>query len=381
MHAVRARGVRRGPSAKEPVATDDGDAGGGEDATGGGVAFDDSRSTLPLPLYNCPRSVRAVVKVCRAMEDGEVVALRAPSSCPTCGSAKTKENSKVDSGEVLCSLGYAPMSMESFYCNDKDCQGWIFPDGRDAGIVIQSCTTASTLVLMRDMAMEMAVSGSTFRSCYIHWTARYLDRRDSGAYPEMMPVKMRSRKTITTMFFLTLQLMTKEPPIWAFKCSACQDKDGRFRIVTADGIWLGYLKRLASRRYVVPAEICTSVRDGVHAASIHPSEWVRRFWRMTLKQPSKPTVIKASQLNSAKRALAFLCPAALPHLLETLLAGERKLQLVRLRALLSNLWDLDRAAVSLGKGIVVHTKKLLAARNVLAAKQVTAHQLTLQHLH
>jgi len=205
-----------------------------------------------------------------------------------------------------------------------------------------------------------------------------MDRRDSNAYPEMLPVKMRSKKTITALFFLTVQLMTKDPPIWAFKCGTCQDKVGQFRIVTADGIGLGYLKRLASRRYVVPAEICTSVCDAVHAASIHASEWVRRFLRMTLKQPSKPTVIKAAQLNSAKRALALLCPAALPHFLETLLSGERKLQLLRLRAFLSSLWDLDRAAMSLANGIVAQTKKLLTASNGLSQEQVTAHRLTLQ---
>jgi len=102
------------------------------------------------------------------MEDGEVFALRAPSCCPTCGSAKTKENSKVDSGEVLCSLGYAVMTVESFYCDEVDCKRWIFPNGRDAGVVIQSCTTTATLVLMCDMAGEMVTSGSTFRSFFVH---------------------------------------------------------------------------------------------------------------------------------------------------------------------------------------------------------------------
>jgi len=71
----------------------------------------------------------------------------------------------------------------------------------------------------------------------------------------------------------------------------------------------------------------------------------------------------------------------LPHLLETLLSGERKLQLLRLRALLSTLWDLDRASMSLANGIVVHTKKLLAARHGLSQEQVSEHQLTLQCLY
>jgi len=185
---------------------------------------------------------------------------------------------------------------------------------------------------------------------------------------------------IASIFFLTLQLMTKEPPPWAFKCPTCQKNDGRFRVVTADGIWLGYLKRLASLRYVNPSEICSSVRETVNAASIHPSEWVRRFLRMTLKQPTMQVVIKSDQLNSAKRALSFLCPEQLQFMVETLLGSEQRLQLVRLRSLLSSLWDLDRAAVSLANAIDVHVKKRLAARNSLSEADVAAYHLTLRHL-
>jgi len=166
VHAVRARSVRRGDAPKDPLTNDDrGDGGVAYD----GAAIDDVRSTLPLPLFNCPRSVRADINVCRAMEDGKVFVLDSSSSCPTCGSKRTEGNTRVDKGEVLCSLGYAAMSMQYFYCDDEDCQRWIFPNGRDAGLVILSCTTASTLVIMRDMAREMAATGCTFRSCYVHW--------------------------------------------------------------------------------------------------------------------------------------------------------------------------------------------------------------------
>jgi len=377
VHAVRARSVRRGDSTEEPTPASDSN----DDNSDGTTAIDDSQSTLPLPIYNCPRSVRVDAKVCRYMREGKTLAVPAPSSCPTCGSARTKDNSKVDVGEVLCSEGYAIMEMGSFYCNNKDCQRWIFPDGRAEGLVIQSCTTASTAVLMRDMASEMVTSGSPFKSCFKHWTNQFMDRRDSGAYPNMKVVKMRSRQTVTSMFFLTLELMVKEPPLWAFRCSTCQNKDGRFRTVTADGIWLGYLKRLASTKYTIPSEVCTSVRDTVRAASIHPSEWVRRFLRMTLKQPSKPIVIKVDQLNSAKRALAFLCPASLPQTTESTLSVERREQLSRLRTFLGSLWDLDRATVSLVSGIIVQTRKLLAARHSLPDAVVTDHQRTLQQLH
>lgn len=377
VHAVRARSVRRGEPPERLGAAD----AAGDDTDGDGTVVDDSQSTLPLPLYNCLRSVRVDATVCSYMREGKTLVVRAPSCCPTCGSVQTDKNTKVDMGEVMCSEGYATMRMESFFCDGKDCQRWIFPDGRAQGLVILSCITASTAAIMRDMASEMVSSGSPFKACFKRWTNQFMDRRDSGAYPKMLPVKMRSRKTVTSMFFLTLELMTKEPPLWAFRCSTCQDKNGRFRIVTADGIWLGYLKRLASGSHTTPSEICTSVRAGVHAASIHPSEWVRRFLRLTLKQPSKPIVIKAGQLTSAKRALAFLCPAALPEVNESDLSDQRRVHLARLRTFLERLWDLDRATVSLVNAIVVHTKKQLMGRSALSEAVVADHQATLRHLH
>eukprot|EP00170_Pyropia_yezoensis_P004892 contig_19949_g4906 len=375
IHAVRARSVRRGePPAKSAAH----DAAGTADDDGGAVV-DDSRSTLPLPVYNCPSSVRADANICANMREGEIVVVRAPRSCPTCGSAR-KAECKIDDGEVMCSEGYACLQLESFFCDSKDCERWVFPDGRAEGLVILSCTTAATALIMRDMASEMVSSESPFKACFKHWANKFMDRRDSGVYPKMRPVTMRCRKTITSLFFFTLELMTKESPLWAFRCDKCQDKDGRFRVVTADGIWLGYLKRLASARYTSPAEVCNSVRDGVRAASIHPSEWVRRFLRMALKQPLKQLFIKAVQLNSAKRALAFLCPSALPHVLETELPDDRREQLVRLRALLGRLWDLDLATVSLLNEIVLCTTKLFSARRTLSESAISTHLLTIQLL-
>eukprot|EP00170_Pyropia_yezoensis_P002059 contig_8762_g2063 len=377
VHAVRARSVRHGEPPNKVAAAGAGGATGDD----GETAVDDAQSTLPLPLHNCLLSVRVDAKVCAYMREGKVLSVPAPLRCPTCGTPRKKDTVKVDDGAVMCSEGYTAMGMESFFCSSDECQRWVFPDGRAEGLVILSCSTALMALIMRDMASEMVLSGSPFKACLKHWNNQFMDRRDSGAFPKMLPVKLKSRKTITALFFLTLELMTKEPPLWAFKCGTCQDEDGRFRIVMADGIWLGYLKRLASARYASPAEVCTSVRDGVRAASIHPTEWVRRFLRMTLKQPAKATFIKGVQLNSAKRALAFLCPMALPHVLETELPEDRRTQLVRLRNFLGLLRDLERATLPLVKGIVTRTKKLLSARGTMRPAVLETHQLTLQRLH
>lgn len=199
----------------------------------------------------------------------------------------------------MCSEGYCGMVLESFWCSSPGCQTRVFPDGRSDGLVHWTSSTAATAVILRDMAREMTTSGSTINACYRHWNNKYVDLRDSGVFPAIADLQVRSRKTIAAVVFWGLQLVTKDPPVWAFRCSTCQEKDGRYRFVTADGIWLGYLKRLASGLHTNPAEACSSVKATVESASVHPSEWVRRFVRTALKQPSKVVVVKNGQLRSA----------------------------------------------------------------------------------
>lgn len=138
----------------------------------------------------------------------------------------------------MCSMGYCDMTVESF-CSTKSCSRQIYPDGQAEGIVLLSSSTAATAIIMRDMAREVTTGGSTFNACYRRWYNKFADLRDLGVFPAMMNVKAKSRKTITPLFFLSLRLMCKDPPLWAFRCSSCEDKDGRFRVVTADGIWMG----------------------------------------------------------------------------------------------------------------------------------------------
>lgn len=179
----------------------------------------------------------------------------------------------------MCSGGYCKMRIESFWCSSAGCTTRIYADGRDIGLVIWSSSTAATAVILRDIGREMTTSGSTFGAGFRHWHNKYVDLRDSGRHPEMEEASTRSRQTITSLFYWAVYLMTRDPPVWAFRCSACQDKDGRYRVVTADGIWLGYLKLLSTGLYTNPTELCTSVKEAVEAASIHPSGWVRRFVR------------------------------------------------------------------------------------------------------
>lgn len=370
VHALRSRGVRRGepgnrrsaPGRKERV---------GEDG---------ARSRLPISLYNCPASVVANSQVCNALRRGEDYVIKAPPGCPKCKLQPPEESIQSETGSILCTMGYCAMRLEWYVCTGKGCETRVFPGGRDKGVVIWSASTAATAVVMRDIAREMCTSGSTFGACYRHWNNKYVDLRDSGLYPGMANVKGRSRQTITCLFFHAVNLMTMEPPQWAFTCPACQDKDGRWRIITADGIWLGYLKRLATGQFKNATQECTSVLQTVYASSLHPSEWVRRFLRTALKQPTKAVVIKGEQLNSAKRALWLMCPAALPSMTESAVSEEKRLGMARLRALLSAVWDVDRAGMTLSPALIVHLKKRISAPGTTPPAELAGYIATLQEV-
>lgn len=368
VHATRSRCVRRGPTA------------GSIDAASKGIAdVEGARSQLPIPMYNCPKSVRVNSLVCSYVEMGKTFVVKAPPCCPKCDTLKVRLEMQWEDGVIMCSGGYCKMRIESFWCSTAACKTRIYADGRDIGLVIWSSSTAATAVILRDIGREMTTSGSTFGACFRHWHNKYVDLRDSGSHPEMEEASTRSRQTITPLFYWAVYLMTRDPPVWAFRCSSCQDKNGRYRVVTADGIWLGYLKRLSTGLYTNPTELCTSVKEAVEAASIHPFEWVRRFVRSALKQPSKAAVVKGGQLHSALRALALLCPAALSRVQESG-TGEQVLALRWLQALLSSVWDLEAACVTLCDAIVSHLKKLVTPASLIPADARAAHIVILQEL-
>lgn len=179
-----------------------------------------------MPLYNCPASVRVDAMVCSMLREGKALVVKALLKCPRRNKVR-EAPVEVTSGIIMCSIGHCSMLVESFMCKSEDCGGMVVADGRDLGVVFLSLSTASTALILRDMAWGMTTSGSTFGACYRHWVKKYADLRDSGAYPDMKPSKGRSRHTISNKFFHAVHLMKKDPPIWDFLCPARQDRDGR----------------------------------------------------------------------------------------------------------------------------------------------------------
>ena len=82
------------------------------------------------------------------------------------------------------------------------------------------------------------------------------------------------------------RLTAEHPPKWPFNCRKCV-KDGRNRVVSADGIWLGHLPRRAVTAFEDYCESCLPEAGLLDKASLIPSECVKRFVRLCLTHPEK----------------------------------------------------------------------------------------------
>lgn len=201
VHAVRCRSTRRGGASAKSLPA------GAKDDTG----VDAARSQLPIPFYNCPKSVTVDARVCQLMREGKALVVEAPKICPTCDTAPDPATISSEDGEIMCSLGCCAMELQSTMCSSPQCQQRVNPDGREVGVDLRICATAGTAAVLRDMAREMGTSGSTFGACYRRWYNRYLDLRGAECFPNK--VKLRSRQTIISLFFLAERLMCKDSPI------------------------------------------------------------------------------------------------------------------------------------------------------------------------
>jgi len=145
--------------------------------------------------------------------------------------------------------------------------------------------------------------------------------------------------------------MGKDAPAWPFFCGTCCKGD-KIDVVTADGIWLGYLRRLHVAYYTTYAEKCNSNPDLLAAASIIGSEWVRRYIRLALTEPGATIGVNADQRSAAALALAVLLPGSPPQSLLDTFPAEQKAGADALRAMLSAIWDLEAACDHLVKAVL-----------------------------
>jgi len=230
--------------------------------------------------------------------------------------------------------------------------------------------------LVRHFCQDVSVEGDPFTKVFRSWWI--LAKGWSAAGVTRSVTASRSRRTVSWLMSTGLALMGKDPPEWPLDCGDCCDGK-RFRVVTADGIWVGYLKRLVTNYYKAYSEGCASDKELLQVASLIGSEWVRRFLRLCLNNAEETITITADQRKASCVALSVLCPVAVPpSCVSSTLVCTASVS-VRVWAMLSELWDLPTCLVSFAKGLLAATTKVIMAA-VAAQRPVadTVAELQLQ---
>ena len=330
-------------------------------------------------LFDCHKATRTDKAIGEFVAKGDIFHIPAPAACPKCGSSRGVAADIASDGVILATAGPCRMHVEAFVCQSESCGEYVSADGVEVGVIIYTPCTAASAVLMRKWAFAMVLDGTTYASSFESWRRAYLDSRDAGTAKACC---IRGKQTVNKVFNAAVRLMTDAPPVWCFSCKTCQDTDGRFRVVTADGIWLGLLRRLASKLYANPCQPCKSVPAYVRAGSLCGSKAVRRFIRLALKQPAKSLVIKANQLPSADKALYFLCPAALPAGRVAANNDFESNKMSALHALLDRVWLLDKAVIELARAVLKRIRHVLTAEipNSRPASRVAADVVAANHI-
>jgi len=347
VHVLHTRHLRQSDAAATP--------------TGGGVGAPRITKAIfhkKLSAFNCNKSVQVDTAIMDAARDGKVYVVPAPAECPKCGTPRGEAAADVSEGTVLSEMCIADMHMDAYNCSNDDCGMWVCAEGRKEGLVILSPGTAASVMLVRHFASQVAVEGNPFFQTFRTWWVATQQRRRAGVWSTT--TAGRGRRTVARLMSVGLRLMGIDVPDWPFFCVTCCDGDA-IDVVTADGIWLGYLRRLLAAHYTTYSETCNADASLLSCASLLGSEWVRRYLRLALTEPAATITVPVEYRRAATLALTVLLPAALPQSFKDTFPSDQQPGADALHALLSSVWDLERACTQLVKGVLCAMNKFIAA--------------------
>lgn len=293
-----------------------------------------------------------------AAQSDKLYKIPAPLECPKCGTAPGDAEADPSKGVVLSEVSIGLMELDAYTCSSDDCGSWVCAEGRAEGLVVLSPSTVASVTLVRHFASQVVVEGNPFSQVFLMWWIAAQHRRRAGVWSSAAPG--RGRRSVSRLLSVGLRLMGKDTPDWTIFFSTCCDGDD-IEVVTADGIWLGYLRRLLATQYVTYSEKCHPDASLLTSASPIGSESVRRFMRLALTEPGATISVSVEQRRAAALAIEVLLPAALPPVFLATIPADQKQAAAAIRALASRVWVLEEACGQLIKGVVGAMEKSIAA--------------------
>ena len=307
-------------------------------------------STKPISLFNCPESITFDRRVGELARRGRVYVLEAPDVCTVCGAqmaSALRIPDKALAGILHSSLG--PCKMEVMRRTCDACNQVCSRDGRENKLILLSWTSGCTVLWGRRCA-ELVRSGSHISDVINFYLGEWRGLRSAGLLPKEN--KPRAADTLRALILTTMRLCVVDPDFGLYDCTVCRLPSGRYLVVTADGICLGYDAGSTPFSFEHVCESAPFVNMKTREGCMVLGEQARRILRHVLV-PDDPAAVTDRTLPSSEMALSCIFPSAFGSAtptMDTLPAAKS------VRRLLGFIWKIEAAAIPLAESLLAAYK-------------------------
>jgi len=321
-------------------------------------------STKPLSLFNCPKAIAFDRNVGDMARLGSTFVLDAPTVCLMCAADMPDPTSETTTPDVsLTGILHSTLGPCSMRVTRRTCPGCGFVgsrDGREDSIILLSLTSGCTVVWARKCA-ESVRCGALISDVITHSLSDWTGLRRAKLLPAS--AKSRGADTLRALILTLMRLCVIDPDDGLYECQVCRLPDGRYQVITADGICLGFDANSLPFSFEHLCEEAPLVNMRTREGCMVVGEQARRMMRHVLV-PNDPAAVTDRTLPSAEKALGCLFPMLLEDEDSEKTASASGSSI---RRLLSMVWKIEAAVLPLAES-------LLAAYQATQVKRVKERQ-------
>ena len=303
-------------------------------------------STKPISVFSCPESITFDRRVGDLARRGRVYVLEAPDVCTVCGAqmaSPPRIPDKALSGIFHSSLG--PCQMEVMRRTCDECNQVCSRDGRENKLILLSWTSGCTALWGRRCA-ELVRSGTHISDVINFYLGEWRGLRSAGLLPKNN--KSLAADTLPALILTTMRLCVVDPDVGLYDCTACRLPSGRYLVITADGICLGYDAGSTPFSFEHVCESAPFVNMKAREGCMVLGEQARRMLRHVLV-PDDPAAVTDRTLPSAEMALSCIFPSAFGSAAPTM---DTSTAAHSVRRLLGFVWKIEAAAIPLAESLL-----------------------------
>ena len=303
-------------------------------------------STRSLSLFNCPKAIAFDRKVGEMARQGAVFKMAAPTRCSACGASMPNPGPVPDSalpGVLHSTLGPCDMSVVRRTC--AGCMQCCSRDGREDSVLLLSWTSGCSVVWARRCA-EQVRAGTHISDVITGWLSDWTGLKTAALLPAKS--KWRGADTLRAMILAFMRLTVSDPDHGLYDCSVCRLPCGRYKVVTSDGICLGWDAKSMPFSFEHQCEPVPFVNTKGREGCLVVGELARRLMRHVFV-PNDPAAITDRTLPSAELALSCLGTFSCT---EDADGPRQSSSSSSIRTLLGLIWKIDSAALPLAESLL-----------------------------